>query len=468
MCVHEFFAQADDTARLMRDPEPFMHNIEQNLLNLLYYVPFTIIWVLVCYQFVLAVAGYIYTRRVYKDREEILLGMEEFPNITILVPAHNEEKVIERTVRYLLALDYPVHNMDLLVIDDASSDATPQILDRLAAENKRVKVLHRTKEEGGIGKADALNAALKVTKNEFIAIYDADNCPEPAALKLLIAQFVRNPELAGVVGKFRTGNKRRNLLTRFINIEGLGFQGIMQAGRSQLWGIAALSGTNYIIRRSVVDELGGWDIEALAEDAELSVRIYQAGYKIAYVPYSVSWEQEPETMAVWLKQRTRWARGNNYTVMTLLQSFWRSKSKLLTLEILYTLFIPYMLLFGIIAAQIAFVCSMFGVYIMAFSGPTAYWWPYAIMLYYIEVVLVLSYDVEDTYENFIVSLMMYFTYCQAWPLAVLRALYMDVILRQKRTWDKTVRFDTRIEPENRALVLGGHGMAEEKSPLEVS
>lgn len=426
-----------------------------HLLNILVFIPLLPIWILVVYQLVLTINGLIYYRKSLRERREILLDLPPLPPVTILIPAHNEEKVIERTVRSMLALEYTPGRLQVMVINDASDDATGQILDRLAAEDDRVRVLHRARPEGGTGKSAALNAAMKLVENEYIAIYDADNCPEPNALKLLIAQFLVRPELGAVVGKFRTGNKTRNLLTRFINIEGLGFQGTMQAGRSQLMGIATLSGTNYVIRRSVVAALGGWDVEALTEDQELSVRMYQAGYRVGYVPYSSSWEQEPETFSVWLKQRTRWARGNNYAFVKLLRTFGRSRSKLVALELLYVLSIPYCLLFALVLSQIIVISSLLGGDIMLTSGIPNWWWYIAVGLYYSEVVVVLGGDKELTPLNMATTLLMYFTYCQAWPLAYIRALYSDVIRRESRTWYKTVRFDIAPDPNGPATNMFG-------------
>jgi len=428
-------------------------------------------WFIITYQLILAVAGFVTSRRARKERETILDGITEWPPITIMVPAHNEEKVIERTILSLLSLDYPVDKLEILVINDASTDTTAEIIDRLARQDKRVRPFHRFLDNGGgRGKAAALNAALKTVTNEFVAIYDADNRPEHDALKLLMANFIRNPELGAVLGKFRTGNRRKNLLTRFINIEGLGFQGIMQAGRWQFMGVSALSGTNYIIRRSVVNAVGGWDVEALAEDAELSVRMYQDGYRIKYIPYSDSWEQEPETLAVWLKQRTRWARGNNYAWWKLIKTFGRSKHKWYAAEFLFTLSIPYMLLYAILAMQFFWVMSMFKqlpanffetmpkfpIYNLLYLLPMDIFHTMqpvyhvqlgmvAIVIYYLEILLVLSYDEELTFGNMILIIVMYFTYCQVWPLASLRALWSDLIMHDKRIWDKTVRFDGEID-----------------------
>ncbi len=410
-----------------------------------------IMWFMIGYQFILTVAGQVLYRKARHELRDIQQFPPKYPRVTILVPAHNEAVVVARTVRSLLALDYPEHLLDILVIDDASTDATPAILDELAAENRRVRVLHRVPPEGGRGKSAALNAAYKLTDSEYIAVYDADNQPEANALKLLIAHMVRHPKLGAALGMFRTGNKNRNLLTRCINIEGLSFQWILQAGRWQLLKVATLPGTNFVIRRSLLELLDGWDEEALTEDSELSIRIYQAGFQIAFVPYSITWEQEPETVRVWLKQRTRWVRGNNYVIGKLLHSIMASRSRVLAFEMLYTLALYYLFLLAIIASDVIFILGLCGIKLVSIFGPFTEVWIAALVLYILEIFLALSYNREDTPGNILLSIVMYFTYSQAWLVVVFRAFWSDYIKRDKRVWDKTVRFDTVMEPTEPTL-----------------
>jgi cellulose synthase/poly-beta-1,6-N-acetylglucosamine synthase-like glycosyltransferase len=274
-----------------------------------------LIWLMLMYQFVLTFAGYLYSRESAQERKQIDRMEVDLPSLSIMIPAHNEELVIERTLNTLLASAYPASKLEILVLNDGSTDKTQEILDRMAKTHPQIRTIHIPRDEGGKGKAAVLNRGLKLIQNELIAIYDADNQPQASALKYLAVQFTLYPELGAVLGKFRTLNRRRNLLTRFINIEGLTFQWIVQAGRWKLLKVATLPGTNFIVRKSVLDEVGGWDEEALTEDAELSLRILEAGHRIKFVPYAVTWEQEPETLSVWFRQRTRWARGNFYFML---------------------------------------------------------------------------------------------------------------------------------------------------------
>ncbi len=421
------------------------------IFDCLFLIAVIIMWFMIGYQFVLTVAGQVLYRKARHELRDIEQHPPDYPRVTILVPAHNEAVVIARTVRSLLALDYPEALLDILIIDDASTDATPAILDELAAEYRRVRVLHRVPPEGGRGKSAALNAAYKLTDSEIIAVYDADNQPDANALKYLVAHLVRHPHLGAALGMFRTGNKNRNLLTRCINIEGLSFQWILQAGRWQLLKVATLPGTNFVIRRSLLEQLDGWDEEALTEDSELSIRIYQAGFQIAFVPYSITWEQEPETLRVWLKQRTRWVRGNNYVIGKLLHSIMASRSRVLAFEMLYTLSLYYLFLLAIIASDVIFLFGLCGIKLVSIYGPFTEVWIMALILYGLEIFLALSYNREDTPGNSLLSFFMYFTYSQAWLIVVFRAFWADYVKREKRVWDKTVRFDTAMEPTKPTL-----------------
>lgn len=401
---------------------------------------------LVIYQSVLAIGAFFHRRKMIREMGRVMPAQEQYPPITILVPAHNEGLVIERTVRTLLALRYPKDKLTLMVINDASTDDTAAILDRLHEENSRVLVYHRQKPEGGMGKAAALNAAALRVKDEYIAIYDADNCPEPESLLLLMARFVENPSIAAVVGKFRCGNKSENFLTRCVNIEGLCFQGVVQAGRHMMLDIAFLTGTNYVIRRSVLLEVGGWDEEALAEDSELSARLYMERHRVDFVPYSQSWEQEPETMSVWMKQRTRWARGNNYAIAKIIRNFALSKDKLRTSENVLMLMMSYLFLFAIVISQTTMILSFCG---FSHINQDAVWiyafWAFAAFSYFVQLWYILACEKEAKPENLLVGMLMYFFYGYLWMGAIVRALYHDVVVRKERSWDKTVRFETELE-----------------------
>jgi cellulose synthase/poly-beta-1,6-N-acetylglucosamine synthase-like glycosyltransferase len=252
--------------------------------------------------------------------------------------------------------------------------------------------------------------------------------------------------LGAVIGKFRCFNKKKNLLTRFINLESLAFQWIIQAGRWRLLRMSTLPGTNYLIRRSLLEELGGWDERALTEDAELSIRICQAGYLIKFIPYAVTWEQEPETLRVWFKQRVRWARGNNYVLEKYFTKVFKIKPRAVGLELFYAMGVYYVFFAAILLSDLLFLVSLAGLISIPVPGPYNEVWLFAYLLFILELVIALSREKEDSPLNIFLIALAYFTYCQLWIAVVLKAIYDDVILKREHVWVKTQRFRVSEPP----------------------
>ena len=410
-------------------------------LSVLFVVAVILIWFMIGYQFVLTVFGYINYIKSLRQKRTIDGMAFDYPSCTILIPAHNEEKVIGATIAAMLRMEYPRDRLSVVVINDGSTDATREIILEASRGDARVRLFDVPAESGGRGKSRALNLALAEVRSDVIAVYDADNSPDKDALRYLVAQLLVNRELGAALGKFRTVNKDVNLLTRFINIETLSFQSMLQAGRWQMHNIATLPGTNFVMWTWLIRQLNGWDEEALTEDSELSIRIYQEGYKIRFVPYALTYEQEPQTWRVWVRQRTRWVRGNNYVLGKFLRHIRRFRSKRLMFDVLYTLSLYYVFFVAIVISDLLFVVSAANLVSIALPGPYTFVWIMAFFLFLFETMLAISYDGEDRLKNIPVLILMYFTYCQLWIYVVVRALWIEYVRKERRTWDKTIRFD---------------------------
>ncbi len=399
------------------------------------------IWFMIAYQMILTVAGYSYYLQSMREKTRID-GMTSlsYPKVCVLIPAHNEEAVIEKTLAHMLSLDYPREELEILVINDGSTDRTGEIVREVARRNPQISYCEIPKGEGGRGKSRVLNLGWRKTDAQVIAVYDADNQPLPSALKYLVAELLLHPELAAVLGNFRTLNREKNWLTRFISVETLSFQSILQAGRWKLFRISTLPGTNLIIWRHVLDALDGWDEDAITEDSELSMRLYQQGYRIKYVPFAVTYEQEPETLRVWIGQRTRWVRGNNYVLMKFLREIPRFQNRLVAVEMFYLLALYYVFLFALAISDLVFLLGVTNLLTLQLPGPYTLVWVFAILLFILEILLVLSYEGEGSLRNLLIVIAMYFTYCQLWILVVVKGIYLDFIKREKRSWVKTERF----------------------------
>ncbi|HBF5909561.1 glycosyltransferase [Clostridioides difficile] len=401
------------------------------------------IWSLLLINIILAMGGYIF---YFKNFDKEIKEIDEYPMISILVPAHNEAKVIGRTVESLLLLNYPKSKMELIVINDNSSDNSKEILENIKDRynNYNFTIINTDSLTGGKGKSNALNIGYTISKGDFIAVYDADNTPDRNALRYLVQTIVMNDELGAVIGKFRTRNKNKNLLTKFINIETLSFQWMSQAGRWQLFNLCTIPGTNFILRRSIIEEIGGWDSKAIAEDTEISFRIYKLGYKIKLVPQSITWEQEPETVKVWIKQRTRWAKGNIYVLMKYIKNIFKQGRNKIVFDIAYFFSVYFLFLTSVIISDILFVLSISK--LVEISIPINFFliWILSYLLFIIEVSISLTIEKgEATIENIFIVAIMYFTYSQLWLFVAIKGMieYLkDIIFKREVKWYKTERF----------------------------
>ena len=410
-------------------------------INYLFVISVLLIWFMLGYQLLLFALGFYYSLRSAKEKVRLAGLNLSLPGISILIPAHNEALVIQRTLDAILASDYPDGLLEVLVVNDGSSDGTARIVQQIANGDERVRLINIPVGQGGRGKSAALNAAFRLARHEVIGIYDADNQPEPQALRFLAQQLVNDGRLGAVIGKFRAINKDENLLLRFLNIESISFQWIVQAGRWMLLKVCTLPGTNFLIHKPVLEELNGWDEQALTEDAELTIRLYAAGHRVKFVPYAVTWEQEPRTLKTWLRQRTRWVRGNNYVLRKFAWKLFRLKPRLIGFELLYSISLYYVFFLAILLSDLLFLLCILDFIFIPVLGPYNQVWFVALLLFEMEILLALSREKdEDKPLNILLTFFMYFTYCQLWVIVVLKGFFDDFIAKREMKWAKTERF----------------------------
>ncbi|GAA0126120.1 glycosyltransferase family 2 protein [Clostridium sp. CTA-19] len=415
------------------------------LIDYLFLYSLISIWLVLLINILLATNGYMYYMKINKIKIQ-LIEDKKCPFVSILVPAHNEEKVIYKTVRALLLLNYPKDKMELIVINDNSNDNTAEELKKAKKEfpNYNFTIITTDSITGGKGKSNALNLGYKKTKGEYIAVYDADNTTEKNALKYLITRIHNDKTLGAVIGKFRTRNRDRNVLTKFINIETLSFQWMAQAGRWNLLKLCTIPGTNFVIKKSILKRLGGWDEKAISEDTEISFRIYKIGYKIAFMPLAVTWEQEPETIRVWFKQRTRWAKGNIYVLNKYLIKIFKEKPSKILFDVIYFFLVYFLFLSSVLISDGIFILSIFTNLKTSINGNLNILWILAYILFILEVAITLTMEKgQGTFKNIILIPIMYFTYCQMWLIVAVNSFIQyikDIVLKREVKWYKTERF----------------------------
>lgn len=256
--------------------------------------------------------------RIKEKRNPIVYDpLTEKRKVSIIVPAYNEEVNIEKSILNLLKIDYPYY--DIVFVDDGSKDSTYQRVFDKFNSNDKVKVY--TKPNGG--KASALNFGIEHAAGEILVCIDADTILKPDAVSQMIRRFV-SKDVAAVAGNVKVGN-RRNLITNWQSIEYITSQNFDRRAFDLLNAIMVVPGAIGAFRKDALIEVGGFTVDTLAEDCDLTLRFLKAGYRISNCNEALSYTEAPETLEMFVKQRFRWSFG-------IMQSFWKHKELLFNLK----------------------------------------------------------------------------------------------------------------------------------------
>jgi biofilm PGA synthesis N-glycosyltransferase PgaC len=225
------------------------------------------------------------------------------PLVSVIMPAYNEEKVIQPAMRSIAALDYP--HLEIVVVDDGSRDRTYELATAAAAELTHVRVRVVTQRNGG--KASALNHGISVASGDFVLCVDGDAVLAPRSLRVAVRHFL-DPHVGAVAGNIKVVN-RVNLITWMQALEYV--QGLNMVRRAQaFFGIVNIvPGPLGLFRREAIRRVGGYPTDTFAEDCDLTLLLLEHGWRIRYEPEAVSLTEAPETVPTLLKQRYRWSRG---------------------------------------------------------------------------------------------------------------------------------------------------------------
>ncbi len=227
----------------------------------------------------------------------------EFPTVSILIPAYNEGETIKATIQSLHQLNYPQNKLQIIVIDDGSTDNTYQQANKF----KNILVLRQTNK----GKGAALNYGLQHAKGEFVSCLDADSYMCPDSLKQLIPHFV-DKRMGAVICAIRAKNTER-ILEKLQRLEYI-FAAFMRKLMSMVNTLYITPGVLSTYRTSVLKQLEGFDENRnnLTEDFEIALHLHSEGYKIKIETKSIGYTNVPQTLHAHYNQRVRWYRGFIY------------------------------------------------------------------------------------------------------------------------------------------------------------
>jgi poly-beta-1,6 N-acetyl-D-glucosamine synthase len=316
---------------------------------------------LVLRHFILIWFSYLHQRELANEPVQ-----DTYPFVSIIVPAFNEEEVIQASLSSLLELRYPYY--EIIAVDDGSTDATYEKMREFEGNHYGVRVSVYRKENSG--KADTLNYGIRRSKAPIVVCMDSDSRLTPAALRYAVRHF-SDPHVGAVAGNVKVIN-RHNIWTKLQALEYIEGLNIVRRAQAFWRTVNVIPGPIGIFRREAVEGTGGYDSDTFAEDFDMTVKILAEGWKIHYEPKAVAYTEAPEELLDIIKQRYRWSRG-------ILQAL-RKQKHLLTrtnVHITTPLSLWYMIFEGLVWPAMNIFANVFFVWIALIYGMTkllVMWW----------------------------------------------------------------------------------------------
>src|SRR5438132_503349 len=316
---------------------------------------------LILRHFILIWFSYLHARELAHDEIP-----ENYPFISIIVPAYNEAEVIQPSLSSLLELKYPYY--EIIAVDDGSTDGTYEKMKEFEGNHYGVRVSVYRKENSG--KADTLNYGIRRSKAPIVVCMDSDSRLTPQALRYAVYHF-QDPHVGAVAGNVKVIN-RHNIWTKLQALEYIEGLNIVRNAQAFWRTVNVIPGPIGIFRRSALQATGGYDSDTFAEDFDMTVKILADGWKIHYEPKAVAYTEAPEELLDIIKQRYRWSRG-------ILQALRKQKHLLASTKTHVTtpLSLWYMLFEGLVWPAMNIFASVFFVWIALMFGMTKLllmWW----------------------------------------------------------------------------------------------
>lgn len=360
-----------------------------------------------------------------KNKEDSLKPAQVFPLVSILIPAYNEEKVIRKTIESALEIDYS--KKEIIIIDDGSTDKTLSIAKTFQRDN--VKVLHKENS----GKATALNYGINFAKGEILTILDADTIAGKNSLKEIVKVFESSSDIGGVAGNVKVRNKT-NWLTWCQALEYVSGLQIARRAFDMFGAITIVPGAMGAFKTNILKDAGGYDKDTIVEDFDTTIKVLKSGQIIRGTTKSLAYTEAPEKIGQFLKQRSRWYRGN-------LQVVFKHKDALANprFGFLQKIALPYMILSMLVLPITGFF--MLGSLILSVIQGDIFFvlssMAFFIILQYLLVTLAVRIEREDP-KLILYSIFFMFGFKQIQDALLIRQLF-EQLLRRKAKWTSVTR-----------------------------
>lgn len=244
-----------------------------------------------------------------------------YPKVTIIVPCHNEAAHLHETIGHLFRQQYP--DFEVIAVNDGSSDETGRMLDDLAKENTRLRVVHFAANQG---KAMGLRMASLMAQGEFLICVDGDALLDPYATVWMMRHFLEGPRVGAVTGNPRI-RTRSTLLGKIQVGEFSAILGLIKRAQRVYGRVFTMSGVVSAFRKSALHHVGYWSVDMITEDIDISWRLQLSHWDIRFEPNALCWILMPETLKGLWNQRLRWAQGGSEVLLRYLRHMFRWRAR---------------------------------------------------------------------------------------------------------------------------------------------
>lgn len=339
---------------------------------------------------------YYYLKHRHK-RDDFSGKLDHFPVVTLQLPIYNEMYVIERLIKTVCEMDYPIDKLEIQVLDD-STDETVEIVANIVKEYQLrgfdIQHIHRTDRTGY--KAGALREGLKTAKGEFVGIFDADFIPRKNFLQIVLP-FFKDPNIGMVQTRWEHLNRAYSLVTQ---IQALALDGhfvLEQQVRNKAGYFINFNGTSGVWRKECIFDAGNWEADTLTEDLDLSYRAQLKGWKFKYLTDFTTPSEVPSEINSLKSQQFRWTKGAIETAKKILFRVWAAKLPLktkimCTFHLTNNIVFPFILLACLLNMPIVLIknTGLYDTYFMFMS---------VFVLAFVASFLFYLYSQKDVYED---------------------------------------------------------------------
>jgi biofilm PGA synthesis N-glycosyltransferase PgaC len=242
--------------------------------------------------------------------------LEGQPLISVLIPCYNEASHGWDTVMAALTQNYP--NIEVIVINDGSSDDSWMMFEQMAAEHEHLRVIHLAQNQG---KAMALRMGAMAARSEYLVCIDGDALLDPDAVSYIVAPMIAHPRVAAVTGNPRI-RTRSTLLGRIQVGEFSSIIGLIKRTQRVYGQLFTVSGVITAFRKHALDQVNYWSLDMITEDIDITWKLQRAHWTVFYEPRALCWILMPETLRGLWKQRVRWAQGGAEVFLKNILSIW--------------------------------------------------------------------------------------------------------------------------------------------------